>query len=286
MVSHSSISKPDTKISNTMSRLRQRSRLRKLVRRRQTSNNNNGEHTLPNRTIVTPTNIVTEPVPKVDSTPSTSVIEIHPTAPAHNSLNQGPCRGDPTTQLPKCKPTDEQNYSSTITIPKRRYAVQSPQRQQTRGDLITISKSDDNIECVEDPVDDWALQQHWAGNRDPRFTSVSRAERRQMMKDGMWPLNGAKKIPPKPIPMDGNDNTERDPTIWVQKMVYVGSDQPPRYEYIESPTTGSKISQRPDTDSSDDDGQGECGRGGYENCPDNPANHRAMNHQRGDSDGC
>ena len=45
MVSHSSISKPDTKISDTMSRLRQRSRLRELARRRQqTSNNNNGEH--------------------------------------------------------------------------------------------------------------------------------------------------------------------------------------------------------------------------------------------------
>ena len=165
-------------------------------------------------------------------------------------------------------------------------AVQSPQRQQTRGDLVTINKSDDDIKCVEDPVNDWALQQHRAGNRNPRFISASRAERREMMKEGMWPLNGANKIPPKPVPMDGNDNTERDPTIWVQKTVYSGSDQPPRYEYIKSPTTGSESSQCPDTDSSDDDGHRECGQVGYENCPDNPANHRAMNHQRGDSDGC
>ena len=33
--------------------------------------------------------------------------------------------------------------------------------------------------------------------------------------------------PPQPVSADGNDNTERDPTIWVQKSVYVGSDQPP-----------------------------------------------------------
>ena len=201
-------------------------------------------------------------------------------------VTPGACGGDPTTQLQKHKPTGEHNYSPTVTIPKRRYTIQSPQRRQTQGDLVTINESDDDIECVEDPIDDWALQQHLAGNRNPRFTSASRTERRQMMKDGMWPLHGANKIPPTPVPMDGNDNTKRDLTIWVQKTVYVGSDQPTRYEYIESPTTGSESSQRPDTDSSDDDGHRECRRVGYENCPDNPANHRAMNHQRGDSDGC
>ena len=230
-----------------MSRLRQRSRLRELARRRQqTSNNNNGEHTLLDRNIVTPTNIITEPVPMVDSTPSTSVIEIHPTEPAHNSPNQGACGGDPIIQLQKRTPNDDHNYSSAITTPKRRYAIYSPQRQQTRGDLITISESDNDIECVEDPVDDWTLQQHQAGNRDQGFTSASMAVRRQMMNDEMWPRNGANKIPPKPVPMDGNDNTDRDPTIWVQKTVYVGGNQPPRYEYIQSSTTGSESSQRLD----------------------------------------
>ena len=73
MVSHSTTSKPDTKISDAMSRLRQRDRLRELARRRQqTSNNNNGEHVLLDRNIVTPVNIITEPVPGVDPTPSTS----------------------------------------------------------------------------------------------------------------------------------------------------------------------------------------------------------------------
>ena len=90
MVSHSNVSKPDTKISNTMSRLRQRIRLRKLVRRReQTSNNNNGEHTLLDQNIVTPTNVVTEPIPKVDFTPSTSVIGAHPTEPAQTKAPAG-----------------------------------------------------------------------------------------------------------------------------------------------------------------------------------------------------
>ena len=140
MVSHSSISKPDTKISDTMSRLRQRSRLRELARRRQqTSNNNNGEHTLLDRNIVTPTTIVTT-IPKVDPTPSASMIEAHPTKPAHNGPNQGACGGDPTTQLQKHKPTKKHDYSSAITIPERRNAVQSPQRQQTRGDLVTINE--------------------------------------------------------------------------------------------------------------------------------------------------
>ena len=119
MVSHSTTSKPDTKISDAMSRLRQRDRLRELARRRQqTSNNNNGEHVLLDRNIVTPANIITEPVPGVDPTPSTSVIEIHLTEPAHNSPNQGACRGDRIIQLPKRTPTDDHNYSSTITIPK------------------------------------------------------------------------------------------------------------------------------------------------------------------------
>ena len=129
-----------------MSRLRQRSRLRELTRRRQqTSNNNNGEHTLLDRNIFTPTNVVTEP-------PSTSVIGAQPTEAARNSPNQSSCGGDPTTQLPMRKPTEERNYSSTITILTRRYTVQSSQQQQTRGDLITIYESDDNIECVEDLV--------------------------------------------------------------------------------------------------------------------------------------
>ena len=213
------------------------------------------------------------------------MIGAHPTKSAHNSPNQGACGGDPTTKLPKRKPTEKRDYSSTITIPERRNTVQNPQRQQTWEDLITINESDDGIECVEDPVDEWALQQCRAGNRDPRFTSASRAKRRQMMKDGMWPLNGANKIPLQPVPTDGNDNTERDPTIWVQKTVYVGSNQPPRYEYIESPTSGSESSQHLETDSSDDNGHAKCGRGGYENCPDNPANRRAMHHQGGDSEG-
>ena len=154
MVSHFSTSKPNTKTSDTMSRLRQRSRLRELARRRQqTSNNNNGEHTLLDRNIVTPTNIVTEPVTRVDPKPYTYVVNIHPMEPVRNSPDQGACGGDPITQLPKHKPTDERSHPSMITTPKRRYAVQSLQRQQTRGNLTATTKSDDDIVCVEDPVD-------------------------------------------------------------------------------------------------------------------------------------
>ena len=50
----------------------------------------------------------------------------------------------------------------------------------------------------------------------------------------------------------------------IQETIYIDDRALPYYEYSET---------QPRTDCSDDDGHRECGLGGYENCPDNPANH-------------
>ena len=259
-----------------MSRLRQRSRLREIAnRRQQASNNNNGEHTLLDQNIVTPTNAVPEP---------------HPTEPARNNANnnitnQGACGGGTTKKpTPKQEQPEGSDSSSTITVPKQRCMIKNSQRRKIREDLITIYESDDEIKYVEDPVDTWALQQHRAGNRDPRFTSASRAERRHMMENGMWPLNGTGKVPPQPTSADGNDNIGRAPIVQVQETIYLDNEALPYYEYIEVTATESGSSQYLDPDSSDDDGHRECGLGGYENCPDNPANRPTMQHQEGNFD--
>ena len=125
----------------------------------------------------------------------------------------------------------------------------------------------------------WALQQHRAGNRNPRFTSASRAERRLMMKNGMWPLNGANKESLQPTSAEGNDNIGRAPVGQIQETVYVDDKALPYYEYIKLTATERESPQHLDPDSSDDDGHKECGLGGYKNCPDNPANRPTTQHQ-------
>ena len=54
---------------------------------------------------------------------------------------------------------------------------------------------EDEKEYKEDLVDVWALQQHLAGTKDPKFLSSSIAERRFMMNKGLWPLDGADQKP-------------------------------------------------------------------------------------------
>ena len=59
----------------------------------------------------------------------------------------------------------------------------------------------------------------------------------------------------------------------------------PQYDYLDITTSDSENSQHPDQDSSDDDGHRDCGLpGGYERCPDNPANYQNTRHSEGDFD--
>jgi hypothetical protein len=170
-------------------------------------------------------------------------------------------------------------------IPSRRNAIKNTQRRKIPRDLITIYKSKDENEHKEDPVDAWALQQHGAGNRDLRFTSASRAERRSMMENGMWPLNGADKKPPQATPADDNDNIRKTHLSYtVKETIYIDDGALPYYEYFEFTTSESESSPYLDPDSSDDDGHKECGLGGYKHCPDNPANHSTAQHQEDNFD--
>ena len=75
-------------------------------------------------------------------------------------------------------------------------AAKNTRGHEVPGDVITIySSSEDECEYKEDPVDVWALRQHRAGNKDPRFLSSSIAERRSMINKGIWPLDGANQKP-------------------------------------------------------------------------------------------
>lgn len=56
-------------------------------------------------------------------------------------------------------------------------------------------------------------------------------------------------------------------------MVHINSDALPHHEYFEEATkaiTEGYLGSE-ESNTSDDDGHRECGLGGYENCPDNPA---------------
>ena len=44
---------------------------------------------------------------------------------------------------------------------------------------------------MDELVDEWSLRQIEAGNKDRRFMTASRAQRRTMMANGMFPLNEA-----------------------------------------------------------------------------------------------
>jgi hypothetical protein len=68
----------------------------------------------------------------------------------------------------------------------------------------------------------------------------------------------------------------------IRRATYMDSRTQPQYECIELTTSDSESSQCPGLDSSDDDGHGDCGLGGYERCPDNPSNYQATQHQEDD----
>ena len=68
----------------------------------------------------------------------------------------------------------------------------------------------------------------------------------------------------------------------IRRATYMDRRTQPQYEYIELTTSDSESSQCPGLDSSDDDGHGDCGLGGYERCPDNPSNYQATQHQEDD----
>ena len=83
MGSHSNVVEPDTKVCDSIARLRLRNRLRELAEKRRRASNNNGVHTLLDQNIVTYDQI----------TPVNAVLETHPTEPTRNSANDNTNEG-------------------------------------------------------------------------------------------------------------------------------------------------------------------------------------------------
>ena len=208
MGSHSETVKPDTTVCITISRLQTRRRLWEITsRRRQASNNNNGEHTLLDQDIVihsqsTPTNPISETHPLETKWNNATNNTYEPTADKNikgytsrdaDGINvDNDCRGDESkTPTPRRGRFSKSDPSPAITPSRRRNTIKNTHGYKVPGDLITIYESEDEDKLKEDPVDAWALQQHRAGNRDPRFLSSSIVEYRAMKEKGMWPLNGA-----------------------------------------------------------------------------------------------
>jgi hypothetical protein len=124
------------------------------------------------------------------------------------------CRGDESKMpTPRRGRLSGNNPSPANTPSRRRNATKNTQGYKVPGDLIMIYESEDEDKLKEDPVDEWALQQHRAGNRDPRFLSSSIAECRSMMEEGMWPLNRAEQ---KPEPSSWPTSSDEPEPSWLE----------------------------------------------------------------------
>ena len=87
-------------------------------------------------------------------------------------------------------------FAASPWVPSKNNATKNKYSYEVPKRVITIySSSEGEDEYKEDPVNAWALQQHRAGKKDPKFLSSSITERRSMMKKGLWPLDGASRKP-------------------------------------------------------------------------------------------
>ena len=142
--------------------------------------------------------------------------------------------------------------------------------------MITIYESEDEVKLEENLVDTHTPHRRQADNGD--FELVPSVRRRLMLDDRTPPVEETRRPPPLPDQMYIGQ-TQRE----IRRAAYVVNRARPQYEYIEPTTFDSESSQCPDPDSSDDNGHRDCGLGGYEYCPDNPANYRTTQHREDDS---
>ena len=83
-------------------------------------------------------------------------------------------------------------FATTPLIPSKNNATKNKYWHEVPKNVITIYRSsEDEEEYKEDPVDVWALQQHRACKKDPKFLSSSIVEHKSMMDNGLWPPDGA-----------------------------------------------------------------------------------------------
>ena len=142
--------------------------------------------------------------------------------------------------------------------------------------MITIYESEDEVKLEEGPTDTRTPHCRQADNRD--LESVPSVRRRLMLDDQTPPVKETRR--PLSLP---DRMIVGQPRGEIREMAYADNRARPHYEYVELTTSDSESSQYLDPDSLDDYGHRDCGLGGYEYCPDNPANYRTTQYQEGDS---
>ena len=241
----------------------------------------------------TKTNLTDEPLrgemntqlAKTDIPPGERPVEKNQ-RPANNNTDGRNNEQSNSTQGTLVQETPERNdptITSTNTTKANKKVIKKTARRRTTtwtppGDLITIYESEDEVKLVESQVGTHTPR-HWrTDNGDCEYTTTVR---RKLALDSRTSPNRKTDRPP-PLP-------ERmyvgQPQREIRNAVYTDDRRRPQYDYLDIATSDSESSQCPDPYSSDDDGHGDCGLpGGYERCPDNPANYRTTQHPEDDSD--
>ena len=178
---------------------------------------------------------------------------------------------------------DDPPATSTNTTKANKKLIKKTARRRTTtwtppGDLITIYESEDEVKLEENQVGAHTPRRWRTSSKDCEYTTTVR---RKLALDNQTSSNRKTDRPP-PLP-------ERmyvgQPQREIRNAAYADDKRRPQYDYLDIATSDSESSQCPDPYSSDDDGHGDCGLpGGYERCPDNPANYRTTQHPEDDPD--
>ena len=314
---HTNTTQQDTEMDNPMAGSQLRSKLRNLAaKRRRAHDNNNETHTQtdqdtadnvrkrPHNTSpgANPTSKLLKEEISAKPAQSDKPSEEHPAEKrqqsANNNIDRHNYEQDRPNQSTPCQGTPGENdhpITSTTPTPTEGEVIKRPKRHRKTpwsptGDLITIYESEDEVKLEESPIGAHTPHRRRISDRNCESTPTVR---RKLALDDQTPNNGGMTPVGRPLP---SISASRPPPL--PDRMYVGQPQReirsvayaddrirPQYDYLDITTSDSENSQRPDQDSSDDDGHRDCGLpGGYERCPDNPANYQNTRHSEGDFD--
>ena len=206
--------------------------------------------------------------------------------PANNNTDGCNDEQSNSTQCTLIQDTPERDdppaTGTNATKPNKKLIKRAARRRTTTwtppGDLITIYESEDEVKLEENQVGAHTPRRWRTNSEDCEYTTTVR---RKLALDNQTSSNRKTDRPPH-LP-------ERiyvgQPQKEIRNAAYADDKRRPQYDYLDIATSDSESSQCPDPYSSDDDGHGDCGLpGGYERCPDNPANYRTTQHPEDDSD--
>ena len=217
---------------------------------------------------------------------------------ANNNTDRYNYERDKPNRSTPCQGTRGENdhpIASTTPTPTEGEVIKRPKRHRKTpwsptGDLITIYESEDEVKLEESPIGARTPHRRRISDRDCESTPTVR---RKLALDDQTPNDGGMTPAGRPLP---SISACRPPPLpdrmyvgqpqrEIRSVAYVDDRIRPQYDYLDITTSDSENSQRPDQDSSDDDGHRDCGLpGGYERCPDNPANYQNTRHPEGDFD--